>query len=302
MLNNAIINFTLDHLPKEQWDFFSTLCASLSLPHIGSPISFRHKTFTLNEYPANQLPPSLKEDFLSFCYPDDLPDRLEQIDCDIKNYWNHATTFIVTDASATIVGCVQIIHRDRTNPIPVEFGSFRRHDGSLVRLDLSNLYNANSMTEIYRCRRAPHLRRLNGMHVLIMLFKAIIAHTIEYRTPFSFISFDKSRPDLQHLYLHKCDFSDTGIDINFEGDSRPWRLLRKNWFQHEKTFATKGKTQFFLQTWYRNGLRKKHLTHYGTISEYIHDSNLIEENDFALAEVITSRKRHKSLYRKHSSI
>jgi len=243
------------------------------------------------------MPSETLDKFIAFCYPSDLPDRTRQIECDKRNYWSTASTFIVTGRNSDIEGCVQIIHRDRARSLPVEFGAIKKGDGSFARLSLANLYNAGAVTEIYHCRRSFALNRLEGMNVILMLFKAIFAHVIETGAAYSFISFDTARTDLQHLYINKCDFVDTGTDLYFEGDTRPWRLLRKDWFQHEHTFAAKGKTQFFMQTWGRQGLRHKHLCHHGDAQAYIHDSNLIDSGNLILAEVLAPSLAKKSTVR-----
>lgn len=291
MLFDVLINFALNHLPKERWNSFSSLCAALSLPTIGSPISFVHRAFTLTEYPPGAMTPAQQEKFVAFCYPPDLPDRQLQIDCDRRHYWDNASTFIVTRATGEIEGCVQVIHRDRARRLPVEYGSIRTTDGSYAQLNLANVYDAGAMTEIYRCRRSFSLSRLESMNVILMLFKAILAHVIESGAAYSFISFDTARTDLRHLYTNKCDFIDSGTDLFFDSDVRPWRLLRKDWFRHEHTYASKGKTQFFIQTWCRQGLRHKHLCHHRDTAAYLHDCNLIDSGNIVLAQVITPPKR-----------
>lgn len=287
MFKNAVVNFALNHLPRESWNQLSTICASISAPVIEEPISFAHREFTLHEFTMGDLSPDIEERFLDFCYPADLPDRQRQIEYDKHYYWPTATTFLVFDKCHTIVGCVQVIHRNASRILPVEFAQAEQ-GGSTFRFDLSNVYDSGSLTEIYRCRRSFNLCRFEGVNVLLMLFKATFAHVISTRTAFSFVSYDASRNDLHHLYTSKLDFHDTGILLRFPGNETVWRLAQKDWFQHEKKYASKGKTQFFLQTWARSGLRHKHISHGDHIESYLHDSNLLDAGKIVFAETVTS--------------
>lgn len=258
MFKNPLLNALLKRFPQTTWNQVSSLYTLFTLPTIGSPVSFSHKNFELKEYTTEHMPHEVLENFLNFCYPPDMPDREKEIECDQRNYWQKNITFIVYK-DTRIVGCVQIVPKTATQHLPVEFASVCRENEPPSPLDLSELVPDNNITEIYRCRRSFDLNRMEAIDVLLMLYKALWAKVIQLGTAYTCISFDSSKKDLKSLYVNKIAFTDPDITIQFGSDPKKWNLLVKDWAEHERSFATISKSHFYLQTWFRSSLKKKHL-------------------------------------------
>ena len=258
MLKSPLLNALLKRFPKQRWNQLSSLYTLFTPPTIGSPITFRYNDLQLIEYTTTEMPPSVFNAFLDFCYPADIPGRDKEIDCDRENYWEGTPTFLVYKYSE-IVGCVQVVPKTATQKLPVEYASVLKPDGTLDRLIISSLIPCDNVTEIYRCRRSFNLNRMEAINVLLMLYKALWAKVIQLGTAYTCISFDSSKGDLKSLYVNKIAFTDPGITLRFGSDGKKWNLLLKDWAEHERSYATISKSHFFLQTWFRSSLRKKHL-------------------------------------------
>jgi hypothetical protein len=254
-LNNVLIDSVLNHLPRNNWNFLCSLCASFSFPTIGSPIRFSYNSYTLEEYPTNELPQELYPKFIEFCYPMDLPDRLQQIEYDRELYWKDTSTFIVFDATGEIVGCIQIILRSTSTKLPVEYADVVGVNGEIKKFDLKSVVPHGEVTEIYRCRRSFALKEMGTFCVLLMLFKAVRVKSVQLGTAYSCVSFDARERGLHHLYCKKLAFVDPGIPLAFGSDPTRWSLLVKDWDFHEKKFAALSKKQFYMQIWFRKGVR-----------------------------------------------
>jgi hypothetical protein len=293
VFKNAVINYTLRHVPKGHWNDLSAVCSWFSLPVIGSPVNLSYREFHLSEYPADALPRSLLSKFLDFCYPADLPNRDQQIECDRTLYWKNSSTFIISNKQKKIIGCVQIINRTKENKLPVEYAQIINPDGTRSNYDLvKNLSNMN-LSEIYRCRRSFELSSTEAFNVLLMLFKAVWIYTVRTETAFTLISYDIEKPELQQLYVRKLAFHDPGIKLVFGDNPQQWGLLIKDWAYHEKSYATLGKTQFFIQTWCRMSLKKCNSP---VKRQNIHkplDALLLPPQDILFAETVTSSSNAK---------
>jgi hypothetical protein len=258
MLRSPLLNAILPKIPQKKWNELSSLYTFFTLPTIGSPINFCFKQFHLIEYTTTRMPPDVFKAYLDFCYPEDLPDREMEIDRDRNNYWEETSTFLVY-RNQEIVGCVQIVPRTPTQKLPVEYASIRKPDGSLTSFNLASLLPSNNVTEIYRCRRSFNLNRMEAINVLLMLYKALWAKVIQLGTLYTCISFDSAKNDLKSLYVKKIAFYDPDIALQFGSCPKKWSLLIKDWAEHEHSFATISKSHFYLQTWFRSSLKKKHL-------------------------------------------
>jgi hypothetical protein len=250
-----LLDIALKYIPQQQWNLLSDLLASLSLQKIENPIAFKYKELHLQEYQTNSIPKYILEKFLDFCYPMDIPDRLQQITMDKKLYWEDTTTFIVFK-NDSIVGCIQIINRTSSVKLPVEFAIQNKKDNFKIE---SFIPLNSSVTEIYRNRRSFNLTKKEVLQVMLMLFKAIWAKTVQLNTAYSVISFDSSKRDLHHLYCNKLDFYDPHIILTFDSCPTQWSFLLKDWASHEKFYVNKDKNKFYMQTWVKSGLKCKHL-------------------------------------------
>ena len=246
MFNNIFINFALRHLPREKWNGLSSFCACFSLPTIGSPIKFTHRNFYLEEFATHELASPLLQQFLNFCYPADAPDREQQIDFDRQLYWKDSTTLLAFNSRRDIVGCIQVIPRNNGRRLPVEYAAVVKVGGLKTHFNIRGIIPCDNVTEVYRCRRSFDLNKIEAVNVLLMLFKAVWAKTIQTGTAFSCISFDSSKADLRHMYLHKLAFFDPGISLTFGTDPRCWSFMIKDWNFHEKKYASLSKTHFYL--------------------------------------------------------
>lgn len=261
MFHNAIINQILNHLPRDKWDRFSHLCALFSRPTIGSPIEFTYQDLRLIEYSQRNMPADLKDKFITFCYPDSLPNRIEQLQCDHHYYWKNTTTFIVFNNKNDIAGCVQIIFHDNSTSLPVEYANTTVSSGK-YKFDFHEVLPEGdySISEIYRCRRSFDLKRTQILTVIEMLFKATWIKIQQCRIDYSFISFDPVQRELKNLYMRRFAFEDPEVRLIYSDHPKVWHLLIKNWKTHDKTFASLGKSQFYLQTWIRSNIVKSEST------------------------------------------
>jgi hypothetical protein len=261
VFKNAIVDFLLRHLPSEQWNNLSSLFTSISWSTIGSPILFTHNNLACVEFPADSIPKPFDVQFLDFCYPVTLHDRETQIHYDRSCYWKNASTLLVLDETNTILGCVQIVFRTDSDFLPVEYAIISINDKETRPLSIDNILNDKKgvITEIYRCRRSFSLTKSQTLDVLLMLFKGIWIKIQQSDCTFSLISFDPSQPELKNLYIRKFDFTDPHIALTYGSQLKKWSLLIKDWEEHRKYFASKGKIQFYLQTWGDMNV-KKHST------------------------------------------
>ncbi|MBN1308739.1 MAG: hypothetical protein JXA18_12520 [Chitinispirillaceae bacterium] len=269
------------------WNAFSCFCAGFSRPTVGSPVSFDHQQFHLEEFPADKMPEPIHQKFIAFCYPADMPDRQQQIECDRRLYWCNTSTFLVFNRQRNIVGCIQVVFKTTGTKLPVEYASIVTRDGTKRSFTIRRFVPYGAVTEIYRCRRSFDLDKMEAVNVLMMLFKAVWAKTIQAGTAFSCISYDASKTDLRHMYLKKLAFDDPGVSLTFGTDSRRWSLLIKDWEFHEKKYAALSTTHFYLQTWGRMSLKKKHLhIKRSPAAVRVHNVQLIDSSDMVIAQTI----------------
>ncbi len=280
MLSNKFVNCLLDHTPQRYWNTLSNVISRLSLPTIGSPIRFRYQGFTLEEYAGENLTGEALEKFIAFTYPPGMPDREREIELD-SQYWPFASTFLISDSTGEVVGCIQFVMKRTHNRLPVEFGIA----GSSAADDRFRLQQTRS-SEIYRCKRAESLKGSAAFSVVNMMFKAVNAKAVQTETVISCISYDSRNRLLRNLYKRKLAFDDSGLNLSY-GTEDKWRLLYKDWPKHERTFASLSKSHFYLQTFWREGLKKKNLTsaHKQTAS-----ANKSSRHQILFAQVLTSRK------------
>lgn len=294
MIKDPLLNVVLPKVPQNWWNSISNIYTFFSPRIIGSPIIFSHNNFRLQEYRMDTMPEKLFGSFLDFCYPEDLPNRKKEIACDRENYWNATTTFIVFKED-TIVGCVQIVPRTATQHLPVEYGRIHNTDKTFCHLDLEEFIPLVNITEIYRCRRSFQLSKIEAVNVLLMLYKAVWAKVIQSDTNFTLISFDSEEKSLRTLYLNKLAFDDPHISLTFGDKNKKWDLLIKDWRKHEYYFANLSKPHFFIQTWFRTSLKKKHLKTFASDKKRPQKATLITEEDLLFTQTICLPQRKKRL-------
>jgi hypothetical protein len=256
MFTKKILNLLLKIVPQSKWNLFSNVLARVSIPNIGSPIAFHYRGFSLKEINLLKIGEHERQKILDFCYPLATPDRTIEIELD-RQYWHDAATFIVVNKLNEIVGNVQFIPKKKNKKIPVEFGHVDSSEN--ISLPYFNKIPNGKCSEVYRCRRSMNLKRFESVIVISMLFKAIWAKVIQTNTTYSYITFDSQLNELKNLYIRKLSFANPGVFLTFGETSKKWSLLVKDWIEHEKTFASLGKSQFHLITWVRKNLKKKNL-------------------------------------------
>jgi hypothetical protein len=223
-----------------------------------------------------------------------MADRENEIDID-HQYWADASTFIVVNKlNNEIVGDIQFIPKKNNNKIPVEFGSIIPPEN----ISLLNSFKipGGNFSEIYRCRRSMTLKGIESVIVISMLFKAIWAKVIQTNTAYSYITFDPLLNELRNLYVRRLSFSNPGVFLSFNGSSKKWSLLVKDWIKHETSFATLGKSQFYLLTWVRKNLKKKNLHIRPPLRPVT--ARLFPENKTALFTRVVKTGKHQSRARR----
>jgi len=247
----------LDIIPQNKWNILSKFIAAFSIPTIGSPIQFAFKNFYMKEYKMLEMDESFKEKFLTFCYPADLHNREQEIEFD-KVYWGADSTFVIFDRKKEnkIVGCVQLISKSDSIRIPCEYSRLNNNQS----FDPLNMYNTDKIGEIYRCRRSFDLKLKDSLIVVSMLFKALQAKVNQTNTAYLYITFDSTNRELRNLYTRKMFFQNPEIVVHYGDDPKDWQLLHKDCQLHENKFATIDRSHFYLQTWFRQNLKKKKLT------------------------------------------
>lgn len=234
------------------------LHAIFSAPTIGSPINFQgDDSLRLQEYTISSMPSLMKSRFIEFCYCSDLPNRDREIEIDEKLYWRDAALFLVTDANETIVGCAMFIKKTCGTKLPIEFSRIAKpHQIGDVLFDAHRDAGTDSVTEIYRLRRAFTISRSQVKAVINMLFKAIWAKVIQTDTDFLYCTCDQDVRELEALYEKRLAFLDTGIKVTYPGITKLWNVYRKDCMKHEVCFASLSPRHFELQNYVRSNLKQ----------------------------------------------
>jgi hypothetical protein len=298
MFENKIISPFLKIIPQSKWNFLSNAFARVSIPTIGSPISFNHGNFILKEFDLLESDELRNKKFLDFCYPSELVDREKEIEID-RQYWRNASTFAIYDKNELIKGCAQYIAKKDNSQIPVELTHIIDKSGKAK--DISAIFNKNkvqsgSYAEIYRCRRSFDLRSSDAFSVVYMLFKALWAKIIQESAHSIYITFDANNNELYNLYIKRLCFQDPGIIVRFNNSSKSWRLLVKDCLYEEKEMASLSRTHFFMQTWFRKNLKKKNLHIRPPLSPVT--ARLFPENKTALFTHVVKTGKHQSRARR----
>jgi hypothetical protein len=243
---------------RRWWNRISHFYAFFTLPNIGSPIHFNGPCgMSLKEENIFTMSEPERREFLSFCYPEDMPDRFKEIKYD-RQYWAHTTLLIVRDDDGQIIGCVQLVHKINATKLPVEYAAMAEGAARTDRLfSTEPLIGNHHAVEIYRLRRSFEVDAHKAPMLITMLFKAIWAKTIQSQIRYLFLSFDIQSMELGNLYKRRLDFEDTGARIHYPGCKRTWMVLCKDCLKHEMEYATMSPKNFFFQTYCRANLKRK---------------------------------------------
>jgi hypothetical protein len=275
MFETKFASILLQGIPPNHWNLLSNALSRFSGAQIDKPISFEENGFTLQEIPSDYLAGRAREQFLTICYPHDMPNRDQEILIDQTYYWPDASTFIAYNRAKDPVGCVQFLTKNRDSKLPVEYSQVT--DAAPNNPGLHARIPAGRSAEIYRCRRSPDLNGSDSVLVVSMLFKAIWAIIVRTGTQVAYVTYDASNRELRNLYLRKLFFQDPGITVQFDGCDKKWSLLYKDCALHEQKFATLSRAHFYMMTWFRRDLREKNLEiPRRTIAQ---TERLLEEND-----------------------
>ncbi|MFW6254933.1 MAG: hypothetical protein ACOC41_08395 [Chitinivibrionales bacterium] len=253
MITQECISRLLDTIPKDKWVQLSNIVSSLTAPTIGSPIMFRYRGFTIQEFKRNDLRGDALEKFIAFTYPKNMPGRKQEIELD-RQYWPFTSTFLVSDYDGKVVGCIQSVTKETENKLPVEFGRQVDETGHGRKISFPV-----GSTEIYRCKRSDDLKGTEALAVVMMLFKAIYAKVLQEGTKNSFISFNPGNQMLRNMYIRKLAFEDSRINLLYGDSDMRWGLLTKDWIEHAHKLATLSKSHFSIQTFSLSGLKKEYL-------------------------------------------
>jgi hypothetical protein len=261
MFENKLIDALLSLVPRNRWNLLSNILARMSVPTIGSPISFTSGKFTLKEFDIMKASGAQLWEYLDFCYPLDMSDRDREIEID-RQYWPGAATFIVVNGNGDIQACAQYLDKYHVARIPFECSHRKSESGAVENdggvLDKTQTPRGN-YAEIYRCRRSFNMEGHDAALVVLMLFKALWAKTVQESVQSIFITFDPCIRELKNLYTKKLRFHDSGITVRFGNNPKDWQLLVKDCLSQENEMAALSRHHFFMQTWFRKNLRKKNL-------------------------------------------
>ncbi len=285
MQQHTLVDPILDRLPRNHWNSFSRLLSFFTVPTIGSPVEFWCKGFTLKEYDLQTAPEMVLHQYFLFCYPaGEIEDPHGEFEID-KQYFSSAFTFIITrDSDNTIVGCIQLIARNETVKLPVEYSVVEgEKKGCHSKQRVLELLPNGNYAEIYRCRKAPSLTGEESVIVVPMLFKAALAKLFQTNIDYSILSFDKSNVSLRNLYCRKLAFKRSGISVLYPEQDKKWEVLYIPTLFFIEEFASVSKTHFKLITYFRSNLKKR-----GSKNNY----STTDRVSLSLVDTVFRRSRH----------
>jgi hypothetical protein len=266
MTTTTIAKKILKRLPRAYWNTFSVLLASFSLPTIGAPINYRVGNRRLREIDLLTADKDLLARILAFMYPrPEIADPEAEIAID-KQYWPAARTLIVErTGDGEIQGCIQVLEKSASVMLPVE--KSQTSNGLFAAQGATALFpEKGKLAEIYRCRKCVGDGDHEGDFVVLnMLFKAVWLCAVQGGIRHSVISFDPSQTALCNMYTKKLAFKDAQVELRYGQSGKSWKLLTKDWIDHDRNFAALSEKQFFLQTWWRKNLARKRLQPYREI-------------------------------------
>jgi len=240
------------------WNSISYLYSSFTWPTIGSPVQFQGDFgMSLSEHSFCLMNDAERREYLGFCYPEEMEHRDAEIACD-RRYFPGSSLLIIRKSGGTIIGSVQLVHRDRAGRLPIEFALLPPDSAGCARsFNVEKDAGPGKAVEIYRLRRSFAVDSHQAPMLVTMLFKAIWAKIIETGTRFLHLSYDADSAHLGNLYRHRLDFRDTGKRVRYPGSEKEWAVLRKDCLEHELEYAGKSPRNFYFQTYCRAHLKRK---------------------------------------------
>lgn len=247
---NKLFEKSLDYIPKRYWNLVNLTVTKFSKKSIGSPIIFSEndELFFTEKLSINDMTEEEYEEFLAFCYPENLSDRTMEIEFD-KPYLQSASYFIIRDFEGSIVGCALYITKSLSNRLPIEHG-IEQQSGNYF--DTQKYSSTDKNVEIYRFRRASHLKKRQIRSIIQMIFKGVWAKTIQTGTQYLYLSCSGNKA-IQNLYCKTLDFTPLGIDITYD-QKTTWHTLVMDCKLHESSFSKISKHTFSLQRYTRKNL------------------------------------------------
>lgn len=261
------VNFVLKKLNRRYWNAFSLFLTYFSKPTIGSPMKYNGPYgLSFQEYPKfSEMPDDIKNKFLNFCYPKDIPDRNKEIKCD-RQYRPFASVFIVFDNNGDIVGCAIYLIKTNFNKLPIEYSrimSKNSDTGEHFDIDKDvGFYNENTgiynSVEIYRLRRAFNINSRMIPSIGNMLFKACVAKSLQDQVEYMYMTCSDKSKKLINMYVNRLAFEDPGFIVTYDGLNE-WKAMRRDCVFCDKKLATLSLKHFHLQTYFRKNLKIKSL-------------------------------------------
>lgn len=222
----------------------SLLYSLITKPSIDSPIHFNDRGLSLQEFSMTSMPITLRQEFIEFCYPPDIPNREDEIDLD-QSLWNSGSVFIVFNAGI-IVGCVMYIEKEKCNRLPLEYSTDISGKPFTIPKAISK------PAEIYHLRRSFTLSRKHVPVVISMLFKAVWAKAIQCETDHFYCTVDPNTSNLKSLYEKRLAFKDVST-ITYNNKDW-WRVYQKDCCWHDNHFALLSNEHYKMQKYFRKNL------------------------------------------------
>jgi hypothetical protein len=266
ILKEKQINFLLKNIDKKHWDTLSFLISSCTFPLINSPLKYSGPYgLQFQQYPKlREMPEEIKKKYLNFYYPQDMPDRQKAIDYD-SEYWPYASVFLVFNRVGDIVGCALYIVKTRDNKLPIENSkivsrqsinneNFNIEKDRGVFNSEKGIYNS---VEIYGLKKAANAEKRTRPSIGHMLFKACVAKSLLDNVEYMYITCTDKLKSLVNMYKNKLAFRDTNHSVTYDMGKTEWKALRRNCVYCDEKLATLSTKHFHLQTFFREGLKKK---------------------------------------------
>lgn len=257
-LENKVIDLSIKAFKPKYWNFLSYVISSFSKPTIGSPLAFDGPMgLRLQEYlHFDDMPHAVKEEFVDFCYPLDMPQRQKEIECDLQ-YLPHASIFLVFYQD-TIAGCAMYIIKKNGNKLPIEYATIVSSEKKEQKFHVPDNGKGINAVEIYRLRKSFSINNRIAVHVPNMIFKAVWAKSVQIKAMNMYLSCTGNSNQVKNIYQSRLAFEDLQCTVTYDGKSQ-WRILKKDNTWHEYKFATLSKRHFLIQTYFRKNLQNKSL-------------------------------------------
>ncbi len=254
MLHKTNIDSLLTKISPNYWNLFSHFIALFSLPTIGSPIKFNGPFgMSLVEYKnPSDMPEHIKNQYFNFKYKNQQHNCLKEVEID-KLYESYSSIFIVFNKENEIIGSEMYVIGDKEQKLPVEYSTYNNIKNEHFNIE-EEVGNAKCV-EIYKLIRSFNIKRQMVPALISMLFKAVWAKSIQVKADYIYLTC-AAKKGLDALYNKRLAFDGPAIEITYDGKTN-FKALRKGCKFHEVKVAALSKDHFWLQTYFRTGLKKK---------------------------------------------